>query len=295
VNLLTSGFRSRTHDHWVRALQRLSAHPTPQGFPKYGYLLECKDTPVGVILLIFSSILVNGETRIRCNVSSWYVEPGFRSHAAMLASHAAKHKQVTYYNVTPAPHTLPILEAQGYVRYCSGSFVAAPALRVRSERADVKVVAPDIYPGEDLPPSEVELLLAHANYGCISLTCSSARRRYPFVFMPHRKFGLVSFAHLVYCRDLADFVRFAGPLGWFLTRRGYPLVVLDSNGPIPGLIGAYINAYPKYFKGPDQPRPGDLAYSELAMFRVAAESSWRDWRRNSLLADIARKRWVHSK
>ena len=58
VNLLTSGFRNRTRGYWVRALKRLSEHPTPPGFPKYGYLLDCRDTPVGVILLIFSSILV---------------------------------------------------------------------------------------------------------------------------------------------------------------------------------------------------------------------------------------------
>ena len=104
VNLLTSGFRNphRTRDFWVRALKRLSEHPTPPGFPKYGYLLDCKGTPVGVILLIFSSILVNGETRIRCNVSSLYVEPAFRGYAAMLVSRALKHKHVTYFNITPA-------------------------------------------------------------------------------------------------------------------------------------------------------------------------------------------------
>jgi hypothetical protein len=35
-----------------------------------GYLLECNGTPVGVILLIFSFIPVNQETRIRCSVMS---------------------------------------------------------------------------------------------------------------------------------------------------------------------------------------------------------------------------------
>ena len=60
VNLLTTGFRRdhRSRDFWVRALQRLSEHATPEGFPKYGYLLECKGTPVGLTLLIFSSIPV---------------------------------------------------------------------------------------------------------------------------------------------------------------------------------------------------------------------------------------------
>lgn len=266
VNLLASGFRERTRDFWVRALRRLSEHPTPSGFPKYGYLLESKGAPVGAILLIFSSILVNGEPRIRCNVSSWYVQPGFRTYATILVSRALRHRHVTYFNITPAPHTVAILEAQGYVRYCGGQFVAIPALSARSSDTRVKAIAHDISPGEDLPSSEIDLLLAHASYGCMSLICSSANRRYPFVFMSRRKFGLMPFAYLVYCRDLKDFVQFAGPLGRFLVRHGIAVVVLDSNGPIDGLVGTYSDAFPKYFKGPDQPRLGDWTYSERVMF-----------------------------
>jgi hypothetical protein len=33
MNLQTIGFRIRTRDFWVRALNRLSAHLTPLGFP----------------------------------------------------------------------------------------------------------------------------------------------------------------------------------------------------------------------------------------------------------------------
>jgi len=55
------------------------------------------------------------------------------------------------------------------------------------------------------------------------------------------------------------------------------LVFLDSNGPIHGLIGAYFDKRPKYFKGPEEPHLGDLAHTELAMFDIA---DWicRDWR-----------------
>lgn len=158
----------------------------------------------------------------------------------------------------------------GYTRYCRGWFVAIPAFSGWSHRADVRAVAPDVLRDEKLRASEVELLSAHASYGCISLTCDSANQRCPFVFVPRRKFGLVPFVYLAYCRDIADFVRFAGPLGRFLARRGFPLVVLDSNGPIRGVTGMYFDTRPKYFKGPHQPRLGDLAYSELAMFFVGS-------------------------
>lgn len=295
ATLLSKGFPLRGRDHWVRALKRLSDHPTPAGFPKYGYLLECNGIPVGVSLHIFSSISVDGEARIRCNLSSWYVEPAFRSYATTLAAEGLKRKDVTYVNVTPAPHTLPILEAQGYTRYCRGWFAAIPALSPQHDDCRVESVGPDICRNKDLQPFEKELLLAHANYGCISVICRSGDRTYPFVFMPRRKSGILPFAYLVYCRDVADFVRFARPLGRLLIKSGFPVVVLDSDSPIPGLVGKYLDTRPKYFRGPHRPRLGDLAYSELAMFPVRGERIWSGWRQGSFDASIIRKRWSHSK
>ena len=250
-------------------LRRLSAHLTPPGFPKYGYLLDCKGIPVGIVFLIFSSILVNGETRIRCNTSSLYVEPAFRGYAAMLVSRVLRHKHVTYFNITPGPHILPMIEAQGYVRYCAGRFVSVPALSAWSSGSRVEAVATEICPDEDLSSYEIELLLTHANYGCMSLICSLANRRYPFVFVLGRKFGLVPYAYLAYCHDLEDFAfGFAGPLGRCLARRGFPLVVLDANGPVHGLIGRYSANFPKYFKGSNRAASTETlsAYSERVMF-----------------------------
>jgi hypothetical protein len=45
-------------------------------------------------------------------------------------------------------------------------------------------------------------------------------------------------------------------------------VILDANGPIPGLYGKYRANMPRYFRGPDRPRLGDLAYTEAALFDV---------------------------
>jgi hypothetical protein len=50
--------------------------------------------------------------------------------------------------------------------------------------------------------------------------------------------------------------------------RGLPLIVIDANGPVKGLIGWYSKGAPKYFKGPDPARLGDIAYSERALFGV---------------------------
>jgi hypothetical protein len=272
VDLLMRGLpHVPSRDNWVQTFQCLSRHRTPTGFPKYGYLLECEDAVVGVILLIHSSISINGELKIRCNESSWCVEPTFRSYASLLALHGRGRKDVTHFNLSPGTHTLANLEARGYVRYCSGWFASLPALSARSHGARIELITTDWQPDQNLVTAEIELLLAHASYGCISLTCSSGDGTHPFVFVPLKKSGIFPYVHLIYCRDVADFVRFARPLGRFLVTRGFPLVTLDANGPVRGLVGKYFVGPPKYFKGPDRPRLGDLAYSELAMFPIFGE------------------------
>ena len=268
ADLLAKGFPNRAHAEWVRALDILSRHAPPEGFPQYGYMLECEGKPVGVILLISTRVSDGGAEINRCNVSSWYVEPAFRSQAAQLNARVLKHQPATYLNITAAPNTWPIIEVQGFQRFRQGVFVAIPALgwpmagvKVRRfESADAYAVR--------LPAGEIKLLEEHASYGCLCLCCSTAAGVHPFVFRPRRiKRRLVPCAQLIYCRELADFVRYAGPIGHALALRGFPFLLVDADGPVPGLAGKYFAGQMPFFaKGPDRPRSGDLAYTEAAMF-----------------------------
>jgi hypothetical protein len=267
VDLLTRGFPLRTRDYWQRALERLASHRTPPGMPKFGYLLESGGDLVGVILLIFSSIPRDSAAKMRCNVSSWYVEPAFRGHASLLISQAIKHKNVTYVNISPAMHTRPIVEAQGFSCYSNGQFVAAPALSMTGPGGTVRVIGVEARPDVYFESAELDLLLAHREHGCTSLWAVTPERAYPFVFMPRVAKGMVPCAQLIYCRDIDDFIRLARPIGRYLAIRGRPLVIIDSNGPIPGLLGKYIDGKaPKYFKGPNRPHFGDIAYTEAVLF-----------------------------
>jgi hypothetical protein len=269
ADLLARGFPTRGRAFWVRALELLRAHPTPPGLPEYGYLLESGGAPVGAILLIFSAPPNGVEGTIRGNVSSWYVEPAFRGYAALLVAQALKQTGVTYVNVTPIKHTWPILAAQGYARYCNGTFLAVPALKFSSGGARVEPVDAEADPGAPFAPFERTLLLDHAGYGCIGCWAVTPARAHPFVFRPFAVKGIEVAAQLIYCRSVDDFVRFAGPLGRFLLARGKPLVVLDADGPVAGLAGKFLaGKRPRFFKGPERPRCGDLAYTEIAMFGV---------------------------
>ena len=112
----------------MRGLQRQTRRPLPAEAPRYGYVLENDGVPVGCLLLIYSSKTIAGQMVTRCNVSSWYVDPAFRIYSAMFASMTQKRINVTYFDVTPATHTWPILEAQGFEVYCRGRYYSVPAL-----------------------------------------------------------------------------------------------------------------------------------------------------------------------
>jgi hypothetical protein len=268
ASLLANGFRTHDRQFWLQAFVQLRRHATPAGLPKYGYLLESDGRVVGAVLLICSLVRAGEADMPRCNLSSWYVDPEFRAYAPMLVARALRHKDVTYVNVSPAPHTRPIIEAHGFSRYCDGIFVAMPALS-RCGGEKVKLYDGTRTPKVSFDPHDRDVLLQHAALGCVSLWCATPERAYPFVFRRRFVRKIVPCAQLIYCSDVADFVRFSGAIGRRLALRGLPFVIIDANAPIEGLVGWYSDGnMPKYFKGPQRPRLGDLAYSEHAVMGV---------------------------
>ena len=197
------------------------------------------------------------------------MEPNYRSYAAMFRSLVIENSNVTYLNISPDPHIRPILEAQGFSRYCNGVFIATPTLRGLFSSAKTKVFHGSQHPEVDCDPMDQELLLEHAAYGCISLWCATSNTAYPFVFRRRLIKSLIPCAQMIYCRNVTEYVRFARPIGRFLAMRGMPLVVIDANGLIPQLAGKFFgDRDPKYFKGPACPHLGDIAYTEAALWGV---------------------------
>ncbi|HMK88108.1 MAG TPA: GNAT family N-acetyltransferase [Methylocystis sp.] len=268
AELLARGF-PRPLGFWTTALEALALRPVPENYPRYGFLLEQEGRPVGVLLTLFTRV-PGAPDRLRCNISSWYVDPACRAggYASALIAAALRFKEVTYVNVSPARHTWQIIEAQGFRRYCEGQMICAPLLGglFSKARAAAFDVAADY--GATLDEEERALLASHQAYGCVALVVTEAGRAFPFIFLPRRVLkGILPVMQLVYCRDRADFVRFSGALGRALALRGHAFVVLDANAAIPGLIGVFrADSGPKYYKGPDRPRLGDLAYCESVLF-----------------------------
>jgi hypothetical protein len=269
-DLLTRGFQHRSREYWMRGLRHQGARALPPGAPRFGYLLENNNVPVGCLLMIYSSKIVDGVTATCCNVSSWYVDPEFRNYAALFASMTQKRKDITYFNVTPAVTTWPILDAQGFVPYCRGLYFSVPALSRGRRDMTIEAVTADTLSIAGLPDVDLEMLKRHAAYGCLALACRTAQATLPFIFFSLRKRrGIIPLPamQLGYCRSIADYVDCAGAIGRYLLWRGKPIIIVDATEALAGLPGIYSEARGrKYYKGPHKPRLGDLADTELAIF-----------------------------
>jgi hypothetical protein len=270
VNLLSRGFSAqRSRQYWQQVLKRLANRTVPGKYPRYGYILESDEKAVGVFLQIFSTVWSDGTATTRCNVSSAYVDPPFRIYSPLFEMQTFKYDNVTVLDVTPGPNRHAVVQARGYTRYSNGVFIAVPSLSKSPNAMKVRFLEAHARPDMPFEEHERDLLLEHADFGCLSLWCVTPERAYPFVFRPRVLKGFLRCTQLVYCRDVDDFVRFARPIGLFLARHLQIFVMIDANGPIHGLYGKYFpGKMPRYFRGSDQPRLGDLAYTEIALFGV---------------------------
>jgi hypothetical protein len=269
VDCLARGFPNRKRDYWTAALGRMARRPAVADYPKYGRLLECEGRIVGILLQIYFRRGEGEKSAIYCNLSSWCIDPPFRGYAAMLNSAATARKEVTYLNISPAPHTRAAIEALGFRRYCDGVYACIPALSLARRAMKYRILpfAPDSPEVALLSAYEREILAEHAALGCRSVIAATDEKAHPFVFVARKVFRrLIPCEQLIYCRDFDDFVVCAGALGRFFLARGGLLCLVDANGPPPGLFGRYLpGTGPKYFKGPATPRLGDLSFTELTI------------------------------
>jgi hypothetical protein len=250
ADLLAKGFPRSRRAYWANGFARWQAMPVVEGVPRYGYVLDKEGVIVGVILLISS--LRNG--RIISNLSSWYVEPEYRTHSTLLISLATKLKHVCYLNTSPAPHTWKTLLAQNFQQYNFGR----SALFALPGRGHVSDVIPD-----DLP--EAQLLRDHRAWGWTSVTVERDGIVSPFVLKP-RKLDRppLPMMDVMFTRSPEDFTRCASALAKHFLPRGRMGFLID--GDQPGL-GRYVEGKePRWFKGAFRPTLGDLAYTEKVVF-----------------------------
>ena len=254
ADLLTRGFPRSSRSYWTDGFARLQTMAPVEGMPRFGYVLESEETLIGVLLLISSR---RPDGRILANLSSWYVEPGWRAHSTLLVSMATRHRNVVFINASPAPHTWRTLQTQGFHPFSLGRSAVFAAFTPARGHVSDRIPY-------DLP--ERDMLRAHAAMGCVSLVCEKDGALFPFIFKPRRlERPPVRMMELIYCRSNEDFKRCAGPLNRYALRRGALGFLVD--GRVSGLISHYVaGKEPRFYKGPEAPPLNDLAFTEKVIF-----------------------------
>ncbi|MFJ6321326.1 MULTISPECIES: hypothetical protein [unclassified Rhizobium] len=268
IECLGRNFPTRPRSYWERAVARMEKRPVVPDLPKYGFVLDMSGRIVGVLLALYFLHQGQEGDEIRCNLSSWSVDPEYRAFAGKMVIAVLRKKNVTYINVSPAPGTEKVNEALGFRRYSEGQLGFFPLLSSARRGYRVLEARSDLPEMSMLSQGDRDILLQHASLDCLSLICVGEGKAFPFVFKTRRVFhGMVPCAQVIYCRSQEELSQCAGVLGRYLLRKGALLCVVDANGPVRGLTGRYFaGSGAKYFRGPKPPPLGDLTFTEVVIF-----------------------------
>lgn len=273
-DILRRGFPERPVSFWRDGLARHAARALPSGYPRYGLVLTADGKIVGVLLTLYTDADFASVRTIRCNLSSWYVDPPYRGFAALLERMAQRDRNVVYTNVTPDPQTWTYHEARGSLRICRGQLLGLPALARRIGSVSVREVGIED-PLDDLSPAEQRLVRDHLSYDCLCFVWREAAVAAPVIVQKrnlplHRKTPRLSIPvfQIIYGGAPDIIQRIARALGRLLLRRhGIPWLVVDADGPIAGLPGRFMAGRGvKFSRGPGRAPLGDLTYTEFVLF-----------------------------
>ncbi|WP_146102036.1 hypothetical protein [Rhodopila globiformis] len=229
-------------------------------------MLEAGGVPVGVLLVI-SSPSMHG-TITRCNLSSWYVMPEFRAYAPLMVMRAIRNRSATYLNVSPAEQTIPIISAQGFIKFNSGVFAAPVSVASVGSGMHLAWLPRHWAQIPTIPPGAMQLLTDHHRFGCVCLWLQDETGGLPFIFRRRLvTWARIPSAQLIYCPTLEDLERHAGCIGRFLALHGMPFLMVATDRPLRGVSGRlFPNRQPMYSRGPQPGRSSDLTYTEAAIF-----------------------------
>ena len=266
VACLKRNFPRRSAAFWRRTLALVGSLPAAPGRPRYGHCLEAGGAIVGVLLEVSHASDLEGAPPPRCSLSSWAVDPRFRSLALVLQRRATRDRAYVYLNLSAAPHTFKTNEAMGLRRYAEGAFFAAPWLSRGAPGARLAPFALRAPEAAGLSAWERAMLADHARFGLSAAIGVIENRATPFVWRLRPLWRhVIPTARLIYARSEADLVAFAPARGARRRAQGRLRRLVAANGPNAGLVGRYVADRAPFFalRG-SPPATTDLAYSELA-------------------------------
>ena len=282
LRLLDAGFQVSPERpiSWVRLLN----YGWLPNKPRIGWLLMDGLELVGFLGAVYAERQVNGKVGTTCNLSSWYVKPGYRGWGAALMAAAVKDTSVSYTAFTPAPLSQGVLSALGFTDASESKHLFVPLLNLRTlfnrslpvtfEPAAIqRILSPEhqrIF-SDHQPFDVLHTVVGNADAYCYLVT-KRRRRRLGATSMP----VFLSYAEVLFCSDWTILARNFERVTLALMKRQRTIALMADAHFIKGAVPNGIVIHGRdLFRSPNFIRSAnfgmddvDKLYSELVLLQI---------------------------
>lgn len=162
VNLLEN-FYPGVPNHW-RKIFTPRNWVVEDDFP--GFVIVDQQKIVGFLGTLFSEHETpKGKVKI-CNLTTWYVEPEYRQHGLTLFLKVMKTPNVSWTNLTAAPHTYEWLSRSGFKTLNDRQVLILPLPKLFGRNRQKQITITDKFSKTDLQPNLHNIFHMHQNLHC---------------------------------------------------------------------------------------------------------------------------------
>jgi acetoacetyl-CoA synthetase len=167
--------------------------------PNLGFVLVAGDEIRGFIGVVYARRLIQGETALVCNLSSFYVHPDYRQWSFALLARALRDETVCYTSLSPSRTVTQMCEAMGFSHIDTNKIILPPllnAVKLRGPRA--KIIFDPQQVRSLLDEEQRQIFDDHAPYDCmqLALVCGSETA---YLVVKRRRIRWLPVSDLLYC------------------------------------------------------------------------------------------------
>jgi acetoacetyl-CoA synthetase len=265
--LLHEGFPNVAPSAWHHLFTYSWSSP-----PDRGYVLVAGKRIVGFLGTIYANREIDGKRGITCNLTSWYIRPGWRGWGGAMLNHALQDRTVTYTAFTPEELPKQMLKVLGFNSL--GKTVALlPFSQPGSLRKPLIVLEPDQVRAR-LNDGHRQIFDDHVACNCLQMVVAEpddyafiiAKRRYS---TPHRLMPSIPTSRLMYCSNPDLLLRRAESIKLAIMREQRTLAVLANDSWLPQQLHGLRGDGRSLYRSPVfSPRDLDMLYSEIVLLPI---------------------------
>lgn len=267
IVLLERGFPERSREFWSNGIAALNRDLGAALDGPIGYLLQDKDTPVGVVLSLRSRRFGAGEQSTNIvNFSGWYIDEPYRWYAPLMLKKIFRKVDAVFTDLTPSTSVMQMLPALKFHQWSEGTMLATLPQMISRYRSDVSVLRPDELKEKDCGAVTMKLLRDHERMGCVVCFLKIENSYHPLIFRRRRR-GLIPHGYLIYAPNRKLVLSALGNICLFLLKYGIFAVAVNCDRTECPPLGIFRRSeFRKHYRGTFDAERIDYAYSEMVYF-----------------------------